>query len=139
MVERARAQDPTIQQLAVEVLNVYHKEVQAAQDNLENQELMQMLIAHRERRAKARAERLKEAATIANPFLRSSKQTSRPKPKSSKGSGHERNLGNLNTWSGRTEAYARVESLSRGDERGKQSLNRRRAIDTMMMWAGPGR
>lgn len=55
IVERARAQDPTIQQLAVEVLNEYHKEVQAAQDNLENQELMQMLIAHRERRAKARA------------------------------------------------------------------------------------
>jgi hypothetical protein len=58
-----RAQDPEIRALAVEVLNEYHKEVQAAQNDPENQELMRLLREERAAKRKKERERIDAAKT----------------------------------------------------------------------------
>lgn len=57
-----RAHDPDIQALAVDMLNEYHKEVQAAQDDPDNLQLMQLLLEERAQKIKAREAREREAA-----------------------------------------------------------------------------
>jgi hypothetical protein len=51
-----RAQDPDIRALAVDVLNEYHKEVQAAQDDPENAKLIKLLRKERAEKEKERRE-----------------------------------------------------------------------------------
>ena len=49
-----RAQDPAFQAFAVEVLNEYHLEVRAAQDDRANKELLDMLLHERAAREQRR-------------------------------------------------------------------------------------
>ncbi|RYN35416.1 hypothetical protein AA0119_g1231 [Alternaria tenuissima] len=56
-----RAQDPKIRALAVEMLNEYHKEVQSAQKDPENAELMGLLCKERDASLKRRRETQEEA------------------------------------------------------------------------------
>ena len=49
-----RAQDPEIHKLAVEMLNEYHVEVRAAQDDPANQELLRSLKRKRQAQEKQR-------------------------------------------------------------------------------------
>jgi hypothetical protein len=60
-----RAEDPEIRALAVEMLNEYHQEVQAAQDDPKNQEVMKMLRDERVANEKRRheVEEVAQAAT----------------------------------------------------------------------------